>query len=328
MCRNRKNGGKMTKRFKTMKSSIVIGVLLVSVFAAIIPTSSAGLILNLSSIVNVDWGNETLKPLVPLGEAASLTLDVTYGVTTGAFLSQAFLTLFLGRQVNIKLEVTEKPDWCTATLKSDTITTAVTSGASTSPTKLTTTLTLRVDESAPAFGAGYVKIKASVPRIGAIDGYSQVFTLEFQPAYLPMINAQLPEGNSKTIGPMDTAVFPITVENMGNARTTVFFKIDNVPEGWIVVVTDDITLDAEKGSTGTAYLTIKPPKGFGYHNDDRSIIVTMTPARAEELGNQGESKTVTVIIESRGFSTPGFESLLFIGALFAVVLILTLKKKK
>jgi hypothetical protein len=54
----------------------------------------------------------------------------------------------------------------------------------------------------------------------------------------------------------------------------------------------------------------------------------MTPARAEQLSNQGESKTVTVIIESRGFSTPGFESLLFIGALLAVVLIIKLKKKK
>ena len=315
----------MTKRFKTMKSSIVVGVLLVSIFAAIIPTSSAGLILNLSSIVNVDWGNETLdKPLVPLGEARNLDLEVTYGVTSGAFLSQAFLTLFIGRQVNIKLEVTEKPDWCTATLKSDTITTAVKS----EETKLKTTLTLRVDENAPAFGAGYVKITASVPRIGAIDGYSQVFNLDFTPSYLPMINAQSLEGNSKTIGPMDTAVFPIEVENMGKARTTVFFTIDNVPEGWIAVVTDDITLDADKGSTGIAYLTIKPPKGFGYHNDDQSIKVTMTPARAEQLENQGESKTVTVIIESRGFSTPGFESLLFIGALLAVVLILKLKKKK
>jgi hypothetical protein len=325
MCRNRKNGGKMTKRFKTMKSSIVMGVLLVSIFTAIIPTSSAGIILNLSSYVDVGWGNETLdKPLVPLGAAKSLTLDVRYGVTKGAVLSQAFFTLYQGRQVNIKLEVIEKPDWCTATLKSATITTAVTSGETT----LSTTLTLRVDENAPAFGAGYVTIEASVPKIGAIDGYNQVFTLEFSPAYLPMISAQLPEGNSKSIGPLDTAVFPIEVENMGNARTTVFFKIDNVPEGWIAVVTDDITLDEGKGSMGTVYLTIKPPKGFGYHNDDRSIVVTMTPARAEDLRNLGESKTVTVIIESRGFSTPGFESLLFIGALLAVVLILKLKKKK
>jgi hypothetical protein len=127
---------------------------------------------------------------------------------------------------------------------------------------------------------------------------------------------------------MDTVTFPIEVENMGNARTTVSFTIDNVPEGWIAVVTDEITLYAGKGSKGTAYLTIKPPKGFGYHNDDRSIIVTMTPARAEDLRNQGEPRTVTVIVESRGFSTPGFESILFIGALLAVVLLIKLKKKK
>jgi hypothetical protein len=327
MCRNRKNGGKMTKKFRTMKSSIVMGVLLVSIFAAIIPTSSAGILFNMSSYVDVSWGGvnaTTLKPLVPLGEPGTLTLNVRYGVTRGAFLSQLLFTIYQGRQVNIKLELTETPDWCTATLKSNTITTVISSEENT----MSTVLTLRVDENAPAFGAGYVKITASVPKIGIIDAYNQVFTLEFTPAYLPMISAQLPEGNSKTIGPMDTAAFPIVVENMGNARTTVKFTIHNIPQGWIAVVTDDITLDASKGSTGTAYLTIKPPKGFGYHYDEESIIVTMSPARAEDLSNIGESKTVTVIVESRGFSTPGFESLLFIGALVAVVLILKLKKKK
>lgn len=281
----------------------------------------------MSSLVDVSWGgaNETtLKPLVPLGEPGQLTLKVRYGVTTGAVISQTLFLLFQGRQVNIKLDITETPTWCTATLKSNTITTMIT----TQQQEMTTVLTIRIDENAPAFGAGYVKISASVPKIGLIDAYNQVFTLEFTPAYLPMISAQLPEGNSMTIGPMDTASFPIVVENMGNARTTVKFTINNVPTGWIAVVTDDITLDAMKGSTGTAYLTIKPPKDFGYHNDDESIIVTMLPARAEDLSNIGESKTVTVIVESRGFSTPGFESLLFIGALVAVVLILKLKKKK
>jgi hypothetical protein len=327
MCRNRKNGGKMTKKFRTMKASIVMGVLLVSIFAAFIPTSSAGFILNMSSLVDVSWGgaNETiLKPLVPLGTPGQLTLNVKYQVTTGAFLSQALFLLFQGRQVNINLDITETPTWCTATLKSNTITTTI----KTQPQEMTTMLTIRIDENAPAFGAGYVMITASVPKIGLIDAYTQVFTLEFTPAYLPMINAQLPEGNSKTIGPMDTASFPIVVENMGNARTTVKFTIHNIPQGWVAVVTDDITLDASKGSTGTAYLTVRPPKNFGYHNDDESIIVTMSPARAEDLSNIGPSKTVTVIVESRGFSTPGFESLLFIGALLAVVLIIKLKKKK
>ena len=317
----------MTKRFRTTKSCFVLSVLLMSLFAAVIPTCSAGIFLNMSSYVDVSWGGDnttTQKPIVPLGEPGTWSLSVRYGVTRGAFLSQTFFMLYVGRQVNIKLDITEKPEWCTATLKSNTITTVISSQENV----METVLTLRVDENAPAFGAGYVRIQASVPRIGPIDAYDQVFTLEFTPAYLPMINAQLPEGNSKNIGPLDSATFPIEVENLGNARTTVTFTIDSIPPGWIAVVTDDITLDASKGSTGTAYLTIKPPKGFGYHYDEESIVVTMIPKRAEDLRNVGESKTVTVIVESRGFSTPGFESILFIGALAAVVLIVTLKKKK
>jgi len=315
----------MTKKFRTMKASIVMGVLLVSIFAAFIPTSSAGLFINLSSYVSIDLGNESLeKPIVPRSEPGQLTIYVTYGVNKGGMLSQLLFALYEGRQVNIKLQITEKSDWCTATLPADTITTSTSAGAE---TERTTTLTVRVDENAPAYGAGYVKIEASVPRIGPIEGFSQIFTIEFTPAYLPIISA-VPQGNSKTIGPMDTAVFPIVVENMGNARTTVKFTIENVPEGWIAVVDDEITLDEAQGSTGTAYLTIKPPKGFGYHNDPTSITVTLTPFRTQNPSQIGPPKEVTVMVESRGFSTPGFEPILFIGALLMIVLLLKWKKKK
>jgi hypothetical protein len=316
----------MTKKFRTLKASIVMSILLVSVFAAFIPTTSARLFLNLSSYVNVTLGeNESgLKPIVPRGEPGQLTLYVTYGVNKGGALSQALFALFQGRQVNIKLEITDKSPWCTATLPSDTITTQTSSQEQ----KRTTMLTIRVDEDAPAYGSGIVKISATVPKIGLIEGFSQVFTVEFTPAYLPMISATLPGGNSKTIGPLDTATFPIEVVNMGNARTTVSFKINNIPEGWVAVVTNEITLDESQGSSGTAYLTIKPPKGFGYHNDNQGFTVTMIPARAEDLRNVGESRTITVIVESRGFSTPGFEPILFIGALLAVVLLMKWKKKK
>ncbi|MBN1281323.1 MAG: hypothetical protein JXA00_06715 [Candidatus Thermoplasmatota archaeon] len=317
----------MTKGFRTIKVSIVMGILLVSLFAAFIPTSSARNIGNLSSYVNMMGAeNESgLKPIVPRGNSAELKIDVIYGVTAGGILSKVPLIWLNGRQINIKLSIVEKPDWCTATLPTDTLTAKI----STDVQPFTTTVTLRVDENAPAYGAGYVKIKAEVPQVGLfLAGFNQVFNIDFTAEYLPMISATMPEGNSKTIGPLDTASFPIEIENMGNARTTVTFKVDYAPKDWIAVVTDEITLDESQGSTGTAYLTIKPPKGFGYHNEAQSITVTMTPARAEDLRNVGESKTVTVIVESRGFSTPGFEPLLFIGALFAVVLLLKLKRKR
>lgn len=317
----------MTKKFRTTKASIVVSILLITVFASFIPTSSARLFLNMSSYVNVNLGaNQTIqKPIVPRGDFGQITIYVTFGVTKGGFLSQLLFPIYLGRQVNIKLEITDKPSWCTATLPSDTLTTSITNAEQILPP---VTLTIRVDENAPAFGAGYVKIAATVPSVGLVEGFNKEFTIDFQPAYLPIISATLPEGNSKTIGPLDTAVFPIEVENMGNARTTVLFKITNIPKDWIAVVDDEITLDEAQGSKGTAYLTIKPPKGFGYHNEDQSFTVTMTPARAEDLRNVGEPKTVSVIVESRGFSTPGFEPILFIASLLVVIILLKWKKKK
>ena len=315
----------MTKHFRTIKASIIMGILLVSVFAAFTPTTSAGTLIKMSSYVNIYWAaNETQRPVIPRGEMRQLDLTITYAVTRAAILSQLAFLIYQGRQVNIKVEITDTPPWCTANLKAGTVTTSIKPEES----ELFTTLTLRIDNDAPAFGAGYVKIKASVDKIGMIDPYTQEYSLEFTPAYLPMINAQLPEGNSMKIGPLDTATFPIEVTNMGNARTRIFFEIENIPEDWIAVVTDDITLDEAEGSSGTAYLTIKPPKGFGYHYDEESIRVIMTPARAEDIQNRGESSYVTVIVESRGFSTPGFEAILFIGALLAVALIFKLKRKK
>jgi hypothetical protein len=317
---------KIKKSNKIIKASILIFLLLFGVITVIAPTTSAGTFISLNSYVDVIWAaNETQKPVIPRGEMRQLDLELRYQVTTGGIAAQMVFMIYQGRQVNIKMEVIDTPSWCTANLKSGTLTTTISSFEK----ELSTVLTLRIEDDAPAYGAGFVKIKATVPKIGVIDGFNQEFTLEFTPAYLPMISAQLPEGNSNKIGPMDTASFPIEVTNLGNARTRVFFEIEYMPKGWIAVITDDITLDESQGSQGTAYLTIKPPKSFGYHYDEESIRVKMTPARAEDIQNRGESSYVTVIVESRGFSLLGFEVvLLLIGIILIGVLIYIFKKKK
>jgi hypothetical protein len=74
-----------------------------------------------------------------------------------------------------------------------------------------------------------------------------------------------------------------------------------------------------KGLARTAYLVIKPPKNFGYHNDEKTITISMQPVKYDDYSKKGEITYATFLVESRGFSTPGFESIAFIGAL-AVVL--------
>jgi len=308
---------------KLIKSAIIIFILLVSLFTVSVPVNA---IPTLNSNVDVVWGEkDTVKPVVPRDEIRKLNLTVKYKVDWGGDFAYGALVSYCKGDVNalIKLKITDYSPWCTANLGSSVVPTHLTTGLAQS----SVFLNLQLRDDAPAYGEGYVKIHASVPAMGLIGGFEKEFTLDFIAGYLPRIDVNLPEGTTKRIGPMDSAVFPIEISNMGNARTTVFFKIEEIPKGWTVAVTDEITLGESEGKL-TAYLTAIPPKGFGYHYDKKTIMVKLTPARAEDLTNLGEPLYVTVIVESRGFSTPGFESILFIGALLAVVLIIKLKKKK
>ena len=217
----------MTKRFKTIEASIVTGILLVSVFVAVIPTTSAGLIFNLQSVVNVSWGNETQKPVVPRGELRILTLKITHTVTRGA-LGRGLLTALEGTPIIITIEIIETPTWCTANIAQGTLSFTV------KPNEISqgeTTLSMQVADDAPAYGLGYIKVRASAQKAGFISGYENDFTLSFIPDYKPLISPSLPETNAKEIGPMDTAVFPIEIENLGNARTVVITRCSERPKG-------------------------------------------------------------------------------------------------
>jgi hypothetical protein len=312
----------MAKLIKSAKSTIILLILIVSLFAASIPVNAA---IPLNSNIDVVWGEkDTIKPVVPRDEIRKLNLTVKFKVDWGRDFAYGALAGYsdLDKNALIKLKVTDHSPWCTVNLESELVPTPLTTGL----TQSSVFLNLQIRDDAPAYGEGFIKITASVPKMGLIGGFEKEFTLDFTPEYLPRINVNLTEGTTKNIGPMDSAVIPIEVNNMGNARTTVFFKIENIPKGWTVVVSDDITLDDSEGKL--AYLTVKPPKEFGYHYDKKSIIVKLTPARAEDLTNLGEPIYVTAIVQSRGFSTPGFETIGFIGALAIVMLTIFIFRKR
>jgi len=105
MCKISKNGGTMTKRFKTVKASILTGIILISVIFAVAPTTSAGFFFNLQSSLTVSWNaSETEQPLVPRGGTRTLTLDITHTVNKG-LLGAAILKAYTGNQIKIKNEL-------------------------------------------------------------------------------------------------------------------------------------------------------------------------------------------------------------------------------
>lgn len=314
----------MTKKCKAIQASILAGILLVSVIIAIIPTISAGIIFNLQSVVNVSWGNETQEPIVPRGELRTLTLIISHTVTRGAF-GRGMLSALTGLNIIIRVEIVETPSWCTANIAQGTLSVQVQPDETRT---VQTKLSLQVSDDAPAFGLGYIKVRATAQKAGLIAGYSNEFTLSFIPDYKPLIKPSLPETNIKEIGPMDTAVFPIQIENLGNARTIVLLNVVSVPKDWNAVINSQLTLEEGAGSTATAYLVVKPPKSFGYHYDEQTIRISMQPVKADDFSKKGEITYETVLVQSRGFSTPGFEVIAFIGAILAFVSITYAMKRK
>jgi len=314
----------MRKNLKTIKTALVMGILLFSVFAALMPAISAGKLVNLSHATNVTWasGNKT-ELLDPSGKMKSYDLEIQYKVTGGPGGKVVYNAFFLdNRLVTIKLEIIEKSSWCEVTIPKGTI---IATTSFDEWVEYSGKINIQVNEDAPALAMGKVRIKASVDALSAISAFEEIFDLEFQPAYLPMISKEVKEGNAREIGPLDTASFPIEITNLGNDRTKVFLEVENIPDGWIAIVSDDVTIDVD--GKATAYLIIKPPKNFGYHHEEESFRVALIPARAEKISDRGQTEYVSVIVESRGFSTPGFEAIMLIGALLTIALIFKKHKK-
>lgn len=315
-----------TKKIKVIKAGVITLFVLNGLLIALIPIISAGPIFNFQSILNVTWGNETQQPLVPRGELRTVSLKITHTVTKTA-VGKGVLSTLKGSLIPIHVEIIEKPSWCTATIQTGTLSVTVQPDII-SPVE--TKLSIQVANDAPAYSLGYIKVRATAEKTSIIEGFENDFTLTFIPAYKALINPSFPETTVKEIGPMDTAVLPIKIANLGNARTIVLLQVMNIPEDWIAIVPSQITLEEGAGSQGTAYLIVKPPKSFGYHNDEQTIQVSMQPVNADDYSKRGEMTYETFLVQSRGFSTPGFETVAFLGAfaLTFIVIMLIRKRKK
>ena len=313
---------------KTIKASVVTSILLGSLLFSIasVPTTSA--LFNVSSVVTVSWsGNTTSKPIIPRGELRSIDLDVHYITQRGSFFGKGLIAAYSGRQVTVDIVIVSVPSWCSASLSQGTFSFTVQQpdlGAQIQHT----TLSLTIAEDAPAYGLGSIVLQATAHKAGLIAAYTTQSTLDFIPDYKPLIGVTLPNTNTIEIGPTDTATFSIKIQNMGNAATVVLLDVVDVPKDWNAVITSQVVLQEGSGSTGTAYLVIKPPKNLGYHYDEETIKISLQPAKADNLSKRGDIIYESFLVQSRGFSTPGFEPLIFLGALGLVLIIFKVTRKK
>jgi hypothetical protein len=257
-------------------------------------------------------------------------LTVEYNVDKGESFGEGIFEGYLNSKSKpraiIKLEIIETPSWCYAVLGSTTVATDLNISEITS-----TKIYITIDESAPAYSKeGTIKIKSKINNLGLIEGEEKVFNLKFKPAYLPIIDTNFPELNTKRVSAEKNAIFPIEIENMGNSRTRVILKVEQVSKNWQATVTDEIILEQGKGSKAIAYLTVIPPKDIGYHYGQGAVKVSMTPYRAENKEEVGNPSYASFIVQSRGFSSSGIENILliFLIVIIAIVIIFLIVRKK
>ena len=306
--------------FNKIKITFILGILLTSIFISFTAQTTAKSP-NCYVTFDLKWSDEDIlsEPIAPRGEIVQFDVTAIINIetdrSTGAGILEAYMSA--GYETLLDINITETSPWCHATLKSNLLTTNVSRRE-----EATTTLFLYVDEDAPAYEIGVVKIRLGIRNLGLVQGGEKTFNLTFKPAFYPIIKTNLPEINTIRTRPTSQVEFPIEIENAGNADTKVFFEVSDVPDGWSATVTDYIILDKEIGTKGVAYLSVKPTHGMGYHHNEAILTVKITPAFAENESITGKSFYANFIIKNRGFSSSGAEFYFPIALIIFIVIII------
>jgi hypothetical protein len=332
----------MSKRFRVVKATIFMSIILMSVFAVIAPSASAGIfnkqsgLVNASQAVNLVYTSGSLKEPVEIkGEPNVLKINVTYTFSVGGGLLSWLLSRYTrlgygGQQISVVLNILDYPEeWSVVTLDDKNIDFIILENGQSSISK-EVVMTVTVNENAPAYEQGKIIIEVDVaglnrllfPNIPKFHDEKELYII---PQYNGVVDPKIVGSISKHIGPMDTVTFPIEVENNGNERSKVYFEIENIPKGWQAIVAPSTIL--EVGEKKTVELAIQPPNTLGYHYDREQFEVKITPARATVTSGTeqlyGRTEKVEVAVESQGFSFIGIEILL-IPLIIIIALILAL----
>jgi hypothetical protein len=319
---------------KTVTVCIILMISLVGVFTVCMPTTSAGLLKFLNkaytcnSEINIEYdSNAARDPFLPVDMVKEIPLTVNYRIT-GLFAEEIPFYYHGGEAFNfIYLYVEKTPDWCTASVEPSIIfalprAEGTTKGA---------VLSVHVSKNAYALSEGTITIKAEIPkRMGSILGGVFYQNITFTPGYLPNLRINTPEGTIKFMGPGETTNFQIDIENLGNADTRLTCKVLDLPKGWTSSISSDSVIGSEVTGTNpkkTIQLDVQPPYGFGYHNDKEVIRVSITPSFFNNESLVGKEYSLSFIVQSKGFSTPGFETVFGLIALIAVVLLLKKRQR-
>ncbi|UCH72213.1 MAG: hypothetical protein JSW62_01320 [Thermoplasmatales archaeon] len=324
----------MTKRLRAVKASIVMGILLVSLFVAF-TTSSSAYEQDLMFYYNAE---DTQKGVKPLDPPMFIHIWIKHKIS-GLF--PIVLKIFEDKvDIGVDLEVGPTEPWVTVTLthynlyaKIDSTGEWLRVGGEDAKYYAKVSFT----EDAPAITE--VKIPITI-RANAFSFFIPEKTINteisFSPQFIPIFDIT-PSDTFIEVGPGDIANFDLEIENMGNGKTEIIFEVEDLPEGWTASVVSNAFVGAPRSGNNKKVvpLQITPPYNFGYHNTQKDIVIKATGRYFGESGEANASAAVKsylyrFTVRSKGFSTPGFEipSAIMAFALIAIALMIKKQQKK
>ncbi|MCK4365131.1 MAG: hypothetical protein KAW45_03705 [Thermoplasmatales archaeon] len=289
-----------------------------------------------SGSINLTYDEDAVEEeIIPNKDPIEITINVSYQIE--GFLAGLHTKLYKNRDVEIELAIVEKPEWCEASLSETNIST--TPGTQEPHTSL---LTLSVDETAPAFNDGKVKIQATCSAIKGllkiitkVTGNNETFEIPFTVGYLPLIKVEF--GNySSEIPPLNVTTIPVNITNLGNGKTTVKIEVENESGNYTLDYPDNVILDSQ--ISGGDYkkqieIEIQPYKNFTLEE----IKIKFTPHYTGDPELKGQTITTTLTLENDGSLKEdeedlGFNSILLIVVIVVIILVLIfaiiLKKRR
>ena len=252
----------------------------------------------LQSVLSFSWNaNETQYPFPPGGPPQTVNLTVSYVTVLNSPYVGKLILLYCRathQSVTVTLEIGETPSWCTASLSETQLQFPITANV----VEQTVRVAIAVDEHAPAYALGYVRIHGSVNTLYGpfgllpfVNGFNGTFTISFVPGYLPRITI-VPASDHLNVTPGNTSILPINITNHGNARTVVFTEIiEGLPGNWITYIPSQVVLEVDMSSE--IILSVVPPNDF---NGTESITLSFTPYKADDYTQHGDPVYVTIEI--------------------------------
>ena len=321
----------MNKNFKAVKASLIMGILLVSLSAAFVPSSSAagfGLLSPTPSLqFTYDPANtQNILPDNPTG--SWIDLSVAYQIE--GLLSKFAVNSYGPNRANVKAEIQftigAVPSYCNAYVQPQTtkarVAQSYTDGTADDQVRLHVSFTKDV----PYMQSVSIPITATatVPSVFpfSISEKSKTITVTVTSAYLPIIDIT-PDPKYLETTPGGLATFGIQCDNKGNGETEFQFEIMDIPEGWSAQIVDQKMISANTKEPIT--LQVRGPIGFGYHDETQTLTIGVRGVYYAGGGVTTETyREITVTVRAVGFYASGFDAMVIILILVALVFVVFL----